>query len=280
MITTSEILPSSELAPFVRCYSYLEFDTNGKNMEKPWRAAHEMTMVFFFKAKPIKLIDWQTEQIVKTGTYCDVTGLATRYLGMATFNGVYSFFEICFKPNGFNKIFGLPPNSFTNHIIAAEDIFNKTISYLFEQLCTAKNLSERGLLTDTFLLGWLRKQKSSNHTDAISFIIDLVLKRTEPTNVVQLANYANMGLRNFERHFLEEVGMPPKLFCSVTRFNHAFEIKLKYPQKDWTSIAHECGYFDQMHLVKDFKRFSGNSPVSFIKQTPLAEREYISPLGT
>ncbi len=276
MIATSEIAPSPELAHFVRCYTYREFDTNGGEMEKPWHASHEMTMVFFFKAKPIKLVDPQTNQIIKTGTYCDITGLSTHYLGMTTFNGIYSFFEICFRPNGFKRIFEIPISCITDHIIAADDIFDIKIRYLFEQLCAAKNLTERGVLADAFLLENLKKRKPHNGKDSIAFTSDMILKSPEPITVGQLAYDANMGIRNFERHFLEEVGMSPRLFCCVARFNHAFEIKLRYPQKDWTSIAHECGYFDQMHLVKDFKRFSGNSPSAYLKQTPLTEQDYIS----
>jgi transcriptional regulator GlxA family with amidase domain len=90
-----------------------------------------------------------------------------------------------------------------------------------------------------------------------------------------MAYSANMCTRNFERHFLDEVGMSPKRFSCVVRFNHAFQLKLRYPQKDWTSIAPECGYFDQTHLIKDFKRYSGNCPSAFLKQTPLTEQQYI-----
>lgn len=246
------------------------------DMEKPRHAAHEMTMVFFFKDKPVKLVDPQTKQIVKTGTYCDITGLGTHYLGMATFNGNYSFFEIVFRPNGFNGIFGLPIHSFTDHLIAADDVFDITVRYLFEQLCAAKNLIERGRLADTFLLESLKKRKPGNRKDSIGFTSNMILTSTGPLSVARLAYYANMGVRSFERHFFQQVGMSPRLFCCVARFNHALEIKLSDPQKDWTSIAHECGYFDQMHLVKDFKRFSGNSPAAFLNRTPLTEQEYIS----
>lgn len=274
LITTSEIAPSPSLAPFVRCYNYREFDTKGLDMEKPWHAPQEMTLVFFFKAKPIKLVDHQTNQIIKKGTYCDITGLATHYLGMTTFNGSYSFFEICFRPNGFNTIFGLPLNGITDHIIAAEDILDMTFKYLYEQLCGAKDLTAMGILADVYLLAILRKRKSIDPKNGITWITNLIVKNPGLLNVAQLAYSANMCVRNFERHFSEQVGMSPKLFCSVVRFNHAFDVKLRYPEKDWTSIALECGYFDQMHLIKDFKRFSGNAPVAFLKQTPLAEQEY------
>lgn len=276
MIATSEIAPSTELAPYVRCYSYREFDTNGRDMVKPMHAAHEMTMVFFFKDRPVQLVDWKTDRIVKTGTYCDVTGLSTHYLGPATFHGVYSFFEICFRPNGFNRFFGIPSNGITDHIIAAEDIFNISVRYLFEKLCAAKTLNERALLADAFLLDSLKKRQLENRRDGIVFTSHLILRTAEPITVAKLASYANMGVRNFERQFSEKVGMSPRLFCCVARFNHALDIKLRHPQRDWVSIAYECGYYDQMHLIKDFKRFTGNAPAAFLGLTPHAQQHYLS----
>ena len=275
MVTTSEIAPSPQLAPFVRCYAYWEFDTNGRDMVKPMHAAHEMTMVFFFMDRPVNLVDRRTGRIVKTGTYCDITGLSTHYLGMATFNGIYSFFEICFRPNGFNRLFEIPTNGITNKIISAEDIFGIEVSYLFERLCAAKTLNERALLADAFLLDISKKRKPLNGRDAIAFSSGMILKTSDPMTVAKLASYANMGVRSFERHFLEEVGMSPRLFCCVARFNHAFDIKLRSPLRGWASIAHECGYYDQAHLIKDFNRFTGNAPGTFLELTPHAGQKFI-----
>jgi len=92
----------------------------------------------------------------------------------------------------------------------------------------------------------------------------------------RLASYVNMSTRNLERHFTESVGIPPKLFCCITRFNHALELKLRNATVGWTSIAHQTGYFDQMHLIKDFKRFCGEAPSSLLKHVPLLEENYIS----
>ncbi len=277
MITTSEIAPSLALTPFVRCYSYREFDTNGMDMERPMHAAHEMSLTFFFKARPIKLVDFRTDQIIRKGTtFCDITGMSTHCIGTATFNGNYSFFEICFKPNGFNKIFGLALTGITDHIIPTEDILDINFKYLFEQLCVAKDLNERGTLADAYLLGNLKRRKQVDYKHGITIISNLILKSTVPISVRQLAYSANMSIRNFERQFSEEVGMSPKLFSNVVRFNRAFEVKLRYPQKDWTTIALECGYFDQTHLIKDFKRFTGNAPAAFLRQTPVTDQEYIS----
>lgn len=276
MITTSEIAPAPALAPFVRCYALREFDTKNRDLIKPWHASHEITMPFFFKAMPLHLIDPQTGQILKRGSYGCITGLGTQYNGEMTFNGAYAFFEISFKPNGFNKIFRLPAAEITNQITDADAIFDATFKSFFEQLFAAKGLTEMVSLADAYLLYYLKKQRAVDYKDAITSISNVILKYAGLVHVEQLASDANMSIRTFERHFTEQVGVSPKLFCCVNRFNRAFALKLRNPEKDWTSIAYECGYFDQMHLIKDFKRFAGSSPSLFLKHTPLIKENYTS----
>ena len=72
-----------------------------------------------------------------------------------------------------------------------------------------------------------------------------------------------MSVRTFERRFIEQVGISPKLYSKLLRFNDASLMKSMHPEKSWTSIAYECNYYDQMHLIKDFKQFSGYTPTEF-----------------
>ena len=69
-----------------------------------------------------------------------------------------------------------------------------------------------------------------------------------------------MSIRNFERRFIEQIGVPPKEYYRLVRFNNALITKLKYPQKNWTSIAYEFGYYDQMHMIKEFRQFANLNP--------------------
>jgi len=57
MVTTFEIAPTAALAPFVHRYVYCEFDTNGIDVFKPWGASYEISIHFFFKALPAKLVN-------------------------------------------------------------------------------------------------------------------------------------------------------------------------------------------------------------------------------
>ncbi len=72
-----------------------------------------------------------------------------------------------------------------------------------------------------------------------------------------------MSVRTFERRFTEQVGVAPKMYLKLFRLNQALHLRLLSPAKSWTAIAHECGYFDQMHFIKDFKQFTGLTPTQF-----------------
>jgi AraC-like DNA-binding protein len=56
------------------------------------------------------------------------------------------------------------------------------------------------------------------------------------------------------------VGVSPKLFARIARFEAALDRMARLPQGSWTEVAHRFGYYDQMHMVHDFSRFTGETP--------------------
>jgi methylphosphotriester-DNA--protein-cysteine methyltransferase len=75
-----------------------------------------------------------------------------------------------------------------------------------------------------------------------------------------------MSTRQFERRFTREIGLPPKLFARIARFEAALESKALSTTNSWTDVANQLGYFDQMHLIHDFKEFSGEVPTSLLSR--------------
>ena len=70
--------------------------------------------------------------------------------------------------------------------------------------------------------------------------------------------------RTFINTFAREVGMTPKLYSRVRRFNRALRMVHRREDVDWTDVALACGYFDQSHLIRDFRAFAGLSPSSYL----------------
>ena len=87
-----------------------------------------------------------------------------------------------------------------------------------------------------------------------------MLDRKGTIRIDEIADHAALSVRQYERRFLEEVGLTPKLFARTTRFQRALDAKRFFPERSWLSIAHEFGYFDQMHMVRDFQRLGGDAP--------------------
>ena len=84
-------------------------------------------------------------------------------------------------------------------------------------------------------------------------------------SIDQLANDAGISNRQLERRFLRDVGVGPKLLSRILRFQQVFRA-VDRADSAWASIAVECGYYDQAHLIRDFNQFAGQTPALLLSQ--------------
>jgi AraC-like DNA-binding protein len=84
--------------------------------------------------------------------------------------------------------------------------------------------------------------------------------------IAELADYCHMSVRQLQRGFREVVGASPKLFARTVRFREAQRRIMFDPDLELTALAHECGYFDQSHFIKDFKEFAGQTPAEHARK--------------
>ncbi|MEI9913205.1 MAG: helix-turn-helix domain-containing protein [Bacteroidota bacterium] len=136
----------------------------------------------------------------------------------------------------------------------AMDVFGKEMQDVNEQLQEAASFDEINIVITAFLLRQVKRLKR----DCLFDIAMLELLRSNGNvPIEQIASLACLSLRQFERVSKERIGLPPKLFARLARFSKAYRMRENFSEISWTSIAHECGYFDQMHFIRDFKEFAG-----------------------
>jgi AraC-like DNA-binding protein len=272
MVSTIEIPPSPVLLPYVRCFSLREFDTMGQQFIKPLHAQHEFYITFHLNNPPISLQEkvGKNNNLVTSLVDKYVIGLQSYFTGSLSFCGHIRFFSIQFWPTGFFGIFNKPLTSFTNMVFDATDIFNYDFSRLLQQLQEATNFNQMVAHAEKLLLTYLNKSKTDDPYHAMQTLSKLIYKDAgnKNINIDQLAYDANMSIKTFERKFLQQIGLSPKLFARIVRFNKVINSKMQNPKQDWTSIAYDFGYYDQMHLIRDFKEFANDTPISFFKNTP------------
>ena len=149
----------------------------------------------------------------------------------------------------------------TNRAEEAEAVLGAAIRKLWNRLGELSTFEHRIQITEEFLLQ--RISRVSNH-NKVAAAADYVLQRHGAMRMTELAERANLGLRQFERQFLRDVGVSPKTFARVARFQTALDAKISCPERTWVDIAHDYGYHDQMHMIHDFEKLGHNSPTQLI----------------
>ncbi|HET8804185.1 MAG TPA: helix-turn-helix domain-containing protein [Aequorivita sp.] len=260
------ITPHVSLEPYVQNYSLLQLNTDQFNFVWPVCAKPETNMVFSLTDTPIGLAyDFKTS-FRKISERILIIGVSTRFNGVWKLNGSYVIFRILFTANGFHSLFALSLKDFTNQMVDAKSVFGNQIAHLDQQLRRANNINEMAMCADAFLKGFVLPKKDNTLKEGFTAVYNTILQSNCAVPIEEYATMANMSMRNFERKFREQVGTSPKLFCRTLRFNRALKLKLRAPGKCWTNIALECDYYDQMHMIRDFKKFGGMSPTKlFLK---------------
>jgi len=99
--------------------------------------------------------------------------------------------------------------------------------------------------------------------------------RSQP--VPELARTVGLTPRTLQRRFLSEVGIDPTLLRRIVRFRTAFALLQRLPPGRWSRVAPRAGYFDQAHLIREFRRFAGAPPSVFFGAGPELARAFSGP---
>ena len=166
--------------------------------------------------------------------------------------------KVGFQPGGLYRLMGVPLNEFSmDESFDSTYMLDKEIAFITEQLREATAYDQMVSIIESFLLKKLQHLRSKLPIDSV---LPLIIKKGGLVNVDDIAQQSCVSVRQLERQFQQRIGISPKFFVRLTRFSKAWVMKENNPHLKWTTIAYECGYFDQMHLIRDFKEFAGVTP--------------------
>lgn len=180
-----------------------------------------------------------------------------------------SAIRVDFFPGGLYRMLGIPMNELFDGGFDALDFFGPEINTINEQLQQVVNLEDGKNIVERFLLARAAGLKEILPFDAA---MHTLMQCSGMMAIEKTASMACLSLKQFERKCQERIGMNPKMYARVLRFSKAYRLHEAFPQMSWTKIAYEAGYYDQMHMIRDFKVFTGTNPTSIQQQlqaTPL-----------
>jgi AraC-like DNA-binding protein len=174
--------------------------------------------------------------------------------------------RVDFLPGGMYRMLGIPMHELFDGGYDALDFFGAKMRSINDQLQHASNLEEGKNIVEKFLLSQIQKLKIILPFDSALLIL---LHNNGNIPIEKTAQFSCLSIKQFERKCKERIGMNPKMYSRILKFSKAYRLHESCPQLSWTQIAYEAGYFDQMHMIKDFKVFAGVNP-SVIEQQLLS----------
>lgn len=169
-----------------------------------------------------------------------------------------------FKPGGAFPFLGLPAGDLADTHVDLETLWGPPAGRLRERLCEARTSAERFQLLREEMLGRLCRGVEQHH--AVSAALEMFGENQAGTTVREAARHLGLSQRRFIQVFKAEVGLTPKLFSRIQRFQQTRSFIRQTPSPDWAALALDLGYFDQSHFIREFQEFSGLSPTDYMNR--------------
>jgi AraC-like DNA-binding protein len=178
-------------------------------------------------------------------------------LPQATMVGVH------FKPGGLAPFAGLPVGELAGHVVELESLWGPAAQDLRDNLLEAPLIEDKFNCLQSFLEE--RMQRRARPIDVAAALGQFL---QEPgSSIATVARKLGVSHKHLIHCFRTEVGLSPKQFCRIRRFQTALANLQTKPEVDWADFACATGYYDQSHLIHDFQTLSGLTPSRYLRQS-------------
>ncbi|MGD1090779.1 MAG: AraC family transcriptional regulator [Bryobacteraceae bacterium] len=187
-------------------------------------------------------------------------------------NGPAKRLGIRFHPHGAARMLAHPMHELSGRFTPVEDLSPALSRNLDRALESAEPITavEAALLST--------ENTSANGDLIVAQAVRRIILDQGASDLAALARDLGVSVRQLERRFQAGVGLPPKLFCRMQRFNNVFRV-LGQESCNWVDTAVACGYYDQAHLIRDCKSLSGNTPAILLAEDADLARHFLLRFG-
>jgi AraC-like DNA-binding protein len=249
--------PHARLRGFVHGYDgYVETAANISRRETP---ATFVPMIISW-GEPLEIV-YPSRSGDRETRHDFISGLIDTYV--VTESAPSTGFQVNFTPIGARMFLGLPLNEIANRTVTLEDVFGAEGPRLVERLQNTPDWAQRFAVLDAAILR--RVDAAPAPSEEIVLAWHRLSRSGGNVSIGALAEEAGWSRKHLIARFRDQIGLPPKTMARVIRFNAAVRRLRAQGNADWTGIVADCGYYDQAHLLREFREFAGMTPREFLR---------------
>jgi len=262
-----EIRPAQHLLQYIKSYWYLSIDTGDSFFEEriiPDGCAEII----------VHLGDSMSRQSISGQKFFDAR---SKLIGqptepyIITSEGKIQIFGIRFFPHTLNFFFKAPSNETINSFYGLDILGFDSKKQFEENINNCARPGEMATIADRFMTRRLRQINCSkfNYTD---FAIKKIIASFGEIKIKEIEAMLRLSNKYLERIFLEWLGITPKTFAQIVRLQNILRKAGK--KNSLTNLALDCGYFDQAHFIRNFRQYTGTSPLHYFKEQGLITKNF------
>jgi AraC-like DNA-binding protein len=261
VLTHRSVVPDSRLRRLV--HSYVERESclaPGTELAEPVVARLSTILEFqFADAYDVPIYGLERPNPSKPIT---VIGPITWRRAQILIRGHVQALAIVFQPLGFHALFGVPVSPLADEGVEGHALLGNSLCSLYERLGNAQSFQQRTGFLNEFLV---RRLSNLRHVSAAALGLERLISSGTQLRIADIARQAGLSERQFERIALQHAGMSPLMMRRIARFQRALRLKIA-SGRSWTDIAYSADYYDQMHMVREFRAFAGEAPGTALRQ--------------
>lgn len=263
--------PSAPLSEHIKCYWSLQADETQTAAGKERIFPDGCTELIFHYGSLFKRHMTSNQSHMQPRSF--VHGQLKQYMDIEA-TGAIGIFSVRFRPGGLQAFMPDDVCRVTELSVNLHDIWQQEGKYLEEKMLHAADDHHRVSIVETFLLR--RYQAARANNGLVNHSVHLILQNAGNIEIERLAQILNISKRHVERRFINEVGIAPKLFSRIVRFNGMLARINEWEDTHLTRLAYEGGFSDQSHFIRDFRAFTGMAPKQYYKDRPELVRLFTS----
>jgi AraC-like DNA-binding protein len=252
--------PHPALAPFIKTFWYACDPQATHRHERVLPSAHAQIVISLARDY-LTDANHPTDPLQQTPAAI-LLGIYSRHQQIDTID-LTELIGILFHPGGTLAFFPANTHAFTNHETSLEDLWGNAAANLRNDLREAPTPSSKFDLLDFALRHRLSESKTQHRIPTIDYALTHLHASPGTTTIAELTRTTGLSSRRLSQLFREQIGVSPKLYCRIQRFQQAVQHMHHGADIHWTELALTCGYYDQSHFINDFHAFSGLSPTSY-----------------
>lgn len=190
-----------------------------------------------------------------------IVGMQSHYAVIDT-AAIQSVMGVLFRPGGARALFDVPLDEFYNRYIPLELVWGAAVAELLDRLREADGAAGKFRILEAALQK--RAERPLGLHAAVQHALEEFRREPHIRGVLEVTRQTGLSRRRLSHLFREQVGLTPKLFCRLHRFQGVVRCVASGAPVDWADVALAGGYCDQAHMAHEFREFSGISPGSYL----------------